>query len=241
VSFELEAGQSVAVVGASGSGKSTLARIIVGAFKPFAGDVRLDGHNIANWDPKDLGRYIGYLAQDVELLPGTITQNISRFRPDADDADVRAAAAMAHVEDLIKKMPNGYDTVIGPGGLSISGGEKQRIALARAFFGTPKLLVLDEPNSSLDRLGEKALLKALLEAKRRGITVFLITQRESIIKYVDKIMKMQDGKIIEYDDREAVMQKQAALIKQALAKNKPGDEDIAEQLRPKYQQMVAEK
>jgi len=198
ISFNLAAGESVAVIGPSGSGKSTLARIIIGAFKPFAGDVRLDGHNIINWNPQDLGGHIGYLAQDVELLPGTIAQNISRFRPDAKDDDIRRAAEMAHVEDLIKKMPQGYDTPIGPGGISVSGGEKQRIGLARAFFGDPKILVLDEPNASLDRIGENALLKALLEAKKKGITVFLITQRDSVIKVVDNIMRMKEGQIVDY-------------------------------------------
>ena len=198
ISFKLPAGQSVAVIGPSGSGKSTLARIIIGAFKPFAGDVRIDGNNISNWDPEDLGQYIGYLAQDVELLPGTIAQNISRFKPDASDEDIRHAAEMAHVEDLIKKMPHGYDTPIGPGGLAVSGGEKQRIGLARAFYGNPKILVLDEPNSSLDRIGENALLRALLEAKKNKITVFLVTQRDSVIKVVDNIMRMNDGQIIDY-------------------------------------------
>ncbi|MGI9352033.1 MAG: type I secretion system permease/ATPase [Rhizobiaceae bacterium] len=232
VSFELEAGKSVAVVGPSGSGKSTLARIIVGAFRPFAGEVRIDGHNIMNWEPGDLGRHIGYLAQDVELLPGTIAQNISRFRPDADDEMIRKAATMAHVEDLIKKMPNGYDTVIGPGGLAISGGEKQRIALARAFFGMPKLLVLDEPNSSLDKLGENALLRALVEARHNGITVFLVTQRENIIKYVDKIMRMQDGKIVDYDDRDVIVSKQAKLIKEALAQKNKAQQAVSGNANP---------
>ena len=232
VSFELEAGKSVAVVGPSGSGKSTLARIIVGAFKPFAGEVRIDGYNIMNWEPRDLGRHIGYLAQDVELLPGTIAQNISRFRPDADDEMIRKAAAMAHVEDLIKKMPNGYDTVIGPGGLAISGGEKQRIALARAFFGMPKILVLDEPNSSLDKLGENALLKALVEARQNGITVFLVTQREHIIKYVDKIMRMQNGKIVDYDDREVIVAEQAKRIKQALARKQEAKQGAPGEANP---------
>jgi len=198
ISFDLPAGESVAVIGPSGSGKSTLARIIIGAFKPFTGDVRLDGHNIMNWNPQDLGKHIGYLAQDVELLPGTIAQNISRFRPDAKDEDIRRAAEMAHVEDLIKKMPQGYDTPIGPGGISVSGGEKQRIGLARAFFGDPKILVLDEPNASLDRIGENALLQALLEAKKNRISVFLITQRDSVIKVVDNIMRMKEGQIVDY-------------------------------------------
>ncbi len=205
ISFNLAAGESVAVIGPSGSGKSTLARIIIGAFKPFAGDVRIDGNNISNWNPQDLGQYVGYLAQDVELLPGTIAQNIARFRPEAKDEDIRRAAEMAHVEDLIKKMPHGYDTPIGPGGLSVSGGEKQRIGLARAFFGDPKILVLDEPNSSLDRMGENALLRSLLEAKKSKITVFLVTQRDSVIKVVDNIMRMNDGQIVDYGPSEEVI------------------------------------
>jgi len=205
VSFKLEAGKSVAVIGPSGSGKSTLARIVVGAVKPYSGEIRLDGHNIANWDPQDLGRHVGYLAQDVELLPGTIAQNIARFRHDATDAAIRKAATMAHVEDLIKNMPQGYDTLIGPGGINVSGGEKQRIALARAFFGDPKIIVLDEPNSSLDRIGENALLRALVTAKQNSITVFLVTQRESVVQVVDKIMRFKDGRIIDYDDRDVVI------------------------------------
>lgn len=220
ISFNLEAGKTVGVIGPSGSGKSSLARILVGAVKPYAGDVRIDGHNIANWDPDDLGKHIGYLAQDVEMLPGTIAQNISRFRPDADDAEIRKAANMAHVEDLIKKMPNGYDTLIGPGGMNISGGEKQRIALARAFYGSPRILVLDEPNSSLDRIGENALLRALIEAKKNKMTVFLVTQRESVIKAVDKIMRIKDGQIIDFDDRGKVIDKHAERAQQVVAARK---------------------
>lgn len=214
LSFRLEAGKSVAVIGPSGSGKSTLARMIVGAVKPFSGDIRIDGYNIKNWDSDELGRHVGYLAQDVELLPGTVAQNIGRFRPDANDADIRAAAAIAHVEDLIKKMPQGYDTLIGPGGVTISGGEKQRIALARAFFGMPKILILDEPNSSLDRIGESALLKALIEAKKYRMTVFLITQRESVVNVVDKLMRIHDGQIVDYGDRDQVIKVHSERTKQ---------------------------
>ncbi|MDJ0613059.1 MAG: ATP-binding cassette domain-containing protein [Rhizobiaceae bacterium] len=220
LSFELEAGKSVAVIGPSGSGKSSLVRILVGAVKPYSGDVRIDGHSISNWDPDDLGKHIGYLAQDVEMLPGTIAQNISRFRADADDGEIRKAAGMAHVEDLIKRMPDGYDTVIGPGGLSISGGEKQRIALARAFYGSPRILVLDEPNSSLDRIGENALLRALIEAKKSKMTVFLVTQRESVVKAVDKIMRIKDGKIIDFDDRGKVISKHAERAQKIAANRK---------------------
>lgn len=207
VSFKLEAGESVAVIGPSGSGKSTLARIIVGAIKPRAGMVRIDGHDISNWDPEDIGQYIGYLAQDVELLPGTIAQNISRFAPNPSSQSIIEAAKLAHVEDLIKTMPRGYDTLIGPGGAQISGGEKQRIGLARAFFGNPKLIVLDEPNSSLDRFGEDALNRALLAAKERKITVFVITQRESVLARIDKIMRMRAGKISDFGDRNEIIKK----------------------------------
>lgn len=207
ISFRVEPGVAVAVLGPSGSGKSTLARMIVGASKPRAGHIRMDGHDIANWDPEDLGKHIGYLAQDVELVPGTIAQNIARFDPAAADADIVAAARNAHAEDLVARLPKGFDTLIGPGGVQLSGGEKQRIALARALYGDVRLLVLDEPNSSLDKIGEVALLKALNDARERGITVFVITQREMVLAAVDKIMRMQAGTILEYDDRDVVLER----------------------------------
>lgn len=210
VTFELEPGTSVAVLGPSGSGKSTLARIIVGAIVARVGTVRIDGNDINNWNPEDLGRHIGYLAQDVELLPGTIAQNISRFEAAPSSEAIIQAARLAHVEDMIKSMPRGYDTPIGPGGAQISGGEKQRIGLARAFFGDPCLLVLDEPNSSLDRLGEIALLKAMVEAKKKGITVFIITQRETALARVDKIMRIQAGAILDFGDRDEIIKKYSA-------------------------------
>lgn len=225
ISFKLPVGQSVAVIGPSGSGKSTLARIIIGAVKPFAGDIRIDGNNISNWDPQDLGKHVGYLAQDVELLPGTIAQNISRFRADVKDEDIIRAAKIAHVEDLIKKMPHGYDTPIGPGGIAVSGGEKQRIGLARAFFGDPKILVLDEPNSSLDRVGENALLRSLIQAKNNKITVFLVTQRESVIKVVENIMRMSDGQILDYGPSDEVIKatKERAQKRQQKLPNETGE------------------
>lgn len=207
VSFQIEPGTSVVVIGPSGSGKSTLARIIVGALKPRAGSVRLDGHDINNWDPEDLGQYVGYLAQDVELLPGTIAQNISRFEHEPNSENIIKAANIAHVADLIKSMPQGFDTLIGPGGAQLSGGEKQRIGLARAFYGNPKLLILDEPNSSLDRNGETALLKAMIDAKKNNISVMIISQRESALRVADKIMRMNEGKITDFDDRNTIIAK----------------------------------
>ncbi len=207
VSFTLNPGESVAVIGPSGSGKSTLARIIIGAVVPRGGSVRIDGHDISNWDPEELGKHVGYLAQDVELLPGTIAQNISRFESQPNPEKIIEAAKLAHVEDLIKTMPRGYDTPIGPGGAQISGGEKQRIGLARAFYGDPKLLVLDEPNSSLDRFGEVALNKALQAAKLKKITVFIITQRESALALVDKLMRIQAGTIADFGDKAEIIKK----------------------------------
>jgi ATP-binding cassette subfamily C protein len=207
ISFRLEPGESVAVLGPSGSGKSTLARMIVGAATPRAGHVRIDSHELRNWDPEELGRHIGYLAQDVDLVPGTIAQNISRFEPQADSAAIVAAARAAHVEDLIARMPHGYDTLIGPGGVQISGGEKQRIALGRALYGNPRILVLDEPNSSLDRAGELALMRALADARKNSVTIFIITQRDMVLAGVDKIMRMQNGQILEFDKREIVIER----------------------------------
>lgn len=209
VSFQLPAGRSVAVIGPSGAGKSTLAKFLVGVQQPFAGTVRLDGNDLANWDPDTLGSYVGYLAQDAQLLPGSIAQNIGRFDPSARDEDIVHAAQMAQVDELIKKLPQGYDTLVGPDGIQLSGGQKQRIALARAFFGNPKLLVLDEPNSSLDREGEKALLKALLSARKAGISVVLITQRESVLQAVDIILRMKDGTVTDFDVRDKVIRKYA--------------------------------
>lgn len=207
VSFALQPGQSVAVIGPSGSGKSTLARIIVGALKPFKGTVTIDGHDLANWKPETIGSHIGYLAQDVELLPGSVAMNIARFSLDPDPGKVVEAAKLAHAEDLIKTLPKGYDTVIGPGGVQVSGGEKQRIGLARAFYGDPRILVLDEPNANLDRIGEIALNKALAEAKKRGISVFVITQRESVFAQVDLIMRIAGGQILDYGPRDEIIAK----------------------------------
>jgi ABC-type protease/lipase transport system fused ATPase/permease subunit len=140
-------------------------------------------------------------------VPGTIAQNISRFDPSPLDSAIVTAAQSAHVEDLIQRLPRGYDTLIGPGGVQISGGEKQRIGLARALYGSPRILVLDEPNSSLDRIGELALMRSLAEARKRGVTIFIITQREMVLAGVDKIMRMQNGAILEFDAREAVLER----------------------------------
>ncbi|MCI5077135.1 type I secretion system permease/ATPase [Oricola sp.] len=240
ISFRVPAGAVVGMVGPSGAGKSTLARLLVGAIRPRSGHVRIDGADLRNWDPDHLGRHLGYLPQDVELLPGTIGQNIARFTPDHTDADIVTAAQRAHVHDLIQSMPEGYDTVIGPQGMVLSGGQRQRVGLARAFFGEPSLLVLDEPNANLDTDGDRALELALEEARRSKTTVVIVTQRRSIIEKVDALMLVRDGEIEDYGTRDEVMARQkkkaleeAARRKQAANLNKDAPPDTPDPQPPK--------
>ena len=205
VSMLLEPGEALGVVGRSGGGKSTLARILVGGLTQTAGKVRLDGAELKNWNPRQLGETIGYLPQDVELFPGTIKANIARLREDASDAQVHRAAQLAGVHEMILRLPEGYETVIGADGSPLSGGQRQRVGLARAFFGAPKLLVLDEPNANLDVAGEQALRTALKQAKAHGITVVLITQRLAILHAVDKVMVLQDGRVTGFAPTSEIM------------------------------------
>ncbi len=206
ITFGVRPGQVVAVVGPSKAGKSTLARLIVGAVKPASGSIRIDGADIASWKFDELGSHVGYLAQDVELFPGTIAQNIARFDPDATDEKIMAASRRAQVEDLILSLENNYDTIIGgASGVRLSGGERQRIALARAFYGNPKLIVLDEPNSSLDADGETALARAIFGAKDEKTTVLLITHRLSIAQQCDLVLALRDGAIDKYGPSQAVL------------------------------------
>ncbi|MGQ7793185.1 type I secretion system permease/ATPase [Faunimonas sp. B44] len=195
VSFTVEPRGSLAIVGPSRAGKSTLARLIVGALEPRSGTVRLDGASIRNWESDALGQYFGYLAQDVELLPGTIAENISRFDPDASGEAVIEAARRAHCHELILAHKDGYATQIGPGGVRLSGGERQRIGLARALFGDPRLLVLDEPNANLDGEGEAALESAIKEACDRNVTVLLITHKVSLAARCERILYLRDGRV----------------------------------------------
>lgn len=205
ISFQLEPGESLAIVGASGTGKSTLARMLVGSIVPTAGNVRLDMMDLRNWDPRQFGESVGYLPQDVQLFPATIKANIARMRADATDEAIFDAAEMADVHEMISEFSQGYETVVGIDGSPLSGGQKQRIGLARAFFGNPRLIVLDEPNSNLDARGDRALAGALMRAKERSITVVAVTQRPSLLRSVDKIMILQNGSVQAFGKRDDVM------------------------------------
>ncbi|CAM3159644.1 MULTISPECIES: type I secretion system permease/ATPase [Pseudomonas] len=204
VSFNLAAGEVLGVLGASGSGKSTLARVLVGVWPTLAGTVRLDGADIHRWDRDDLGPHIGYLPQDIELFSGSIADNIARFRQ-ADPEQVVQAAQQAGVHDLILRLPHGYDTVLGDDGSGLSGGQKQRVALARALYGGPRLIVLDEPNSNLDTVGEAALASAIMQMKAQGASVILVTHRSSALAQADKLLVLNEGRLQAFGPSQEVL------------------------------------
>jgi ATP-binding cassette subfamily C protein EexD len=214
VSFELKAGESLGIIGPSASGKSTLARALLGLWPTGGGKVRLDGADIFAWDRLKLGPHIGYLPQDIELFDGTIADNICRFG-ERDAEKIVAAAQMAGVHELVLRLPQGYDTAIGGSGGILSGGQRQRIGLARALYGLPRLLILDEPNSNLDDQGERELVAALQRAKAQGCTVIVITHRTMVLMAVDKILVLKDGVPVNFGTREQVL---AALMPQADAR-----------------------
>ena len=206
VSFALEPGEILGVVGPSAAGKSSLARVLVGVWPPAVGKVRVDGSELSQWNADQLGQHIGYLPQDVELFSGTIAENISRFgEQDADQ--IIAAAKMAGIHDIVQQMPGGYNTQIGEGGHALSGGQRQRIGLARALYGTPVLVVLDEPNASLDSDGEAALLSAVQTLRQQGSTLLLITHKTNILAIADKIMVLAAGQIQGYGTRDQILSK----------------------------------
>jgi PrtD family type I secretion system ABC transporter len=206
-SFQLEAGQGLGIIGPSGSGKSSLARLLVGVWQPLRGNVRLDGAALNQWSPDALGRHIGYLPQDVELLAGTVAQNISRFEPKPDNEAIIAAAKAVGVHDLIVRLPAGYDTPIGEQGSALSAGQAQRIALARAAYRDPFLIVLDEPNSNLDSEGEEALTKAITGIRERMGIVIVVAHRPSAIAGVDRLLMMNQGRIQAVGPKEEVLSK----------------------------------
>lgn len=205
ISFQLKPGESLAIVGDSGTGKTMLARMLVGSIIPTAGSVRLDMMDLRNWDPRQFGESVGYLPQDVQLFPASIKANIGRMREDARDEDVFDAAETADVHEMISGFAQGYETIVGMDGAPLSGGQRQRIGLARAFYGNPRLIVLDEPNSNLDANGERALAKALLRAKEKQITVVTITQRAALLQSVDKIMILHQGAVQALGTRDEII------------------------------------
>ena len=204
VSFGLKPGDALGIIGPSGAGKSCLARLLVGVWRPNSGSIRLDGIDVATWDRGDFGPHVGYVPQDVELLGGTVRENIARFGQ-ASDGDIIQAAVAANAHDLIVRLAKGYDTDVGEGGALLSGGQRQRIALARALFGSPRYIVLDEPNSNLDNDGELAMLNALQAAKQRGATIIIVAHRPSLLTFVDKLLVLKDGRGEMFGDRQAVM------------------------------------
>lgn len=206
ISFDIPAGSLVAIIGPSAAGKSTLARCLVGAWPVAQGALRIDGSEIQHWDPERLGAHIGYLAQDVELFNGTIAENIARLGP-VDEAKVLKAAKLAGVHQLVQHLPKGYDTRIGDAGVGLSGGQSQRVGLARALYGDPVLIVLDEPNANLDSAGEEALVEAIKTLKNLGKTVIVITHRPQLLTVVDRIIVLNGGAVHIDGPRDLILQK----------------------------------
>ena len=204
ISFSVPAGCVVGIIGPSAAGKSTLARALLGIWAPLQGVVRLDGADISAWDKHDLGPYIGYLPQDIELFEGSVSDNIARFTR-VDSEQVILAATTAGVHEMILLLPDGYDTVIGGDGVVLSGGQRQRIGLARALYGSPRLIILDEPNSNLDEVGDRALIAALHKIRLSGATLFVITHRTNIVSQLDRLMVMSNGGISLLGPRELVL------------------------------------
>lgn len=205
VSFEIAAGEIIGVIGPSGAGKTTLATLMVGIDAPTHGHVRLDGTDVYAWPSEDLGRYIGYLPQNVELFDGSVRDNICRLQEDASPEAIIKAADLAGLHEIIQRLPKEYDTGVGDAGTLMSGGQRQRIGLARALYGDPLLLVLDEPNSNLDSQGEEALKNTLHALKARGCTVMLIAHRINVLQHVDKVLILRDGVVHKYAPRDEVV------------------------------------
>lgn len=236
LNFSIAAGEVLGIIGPSGSGKSTLARLLVGVWPAAAGKVRLDSADVYLWNKDELGSHMGYLPQDIELFSGTVSENIARFGEINADKII-LAAKRAGIHEMILNMPEGYDTQLGDGGAGLSGGQKQRLGLARAMYDDPSLIVLDEPNSNLDDVGEQALLAALIDLRKRGKTIVLITHRTSVISVTNKILLLQDGMAKMFGTTDQVLaalaqqqqQAQQALLQQQQAKKEAAQNQAATQ------------
>ncbi|MEX0431670.1 type I secretion system permease/ATPase [Spiribacter insolitus] len=204
VAFNVEPGEGLGVIGPSAAGKSSLVRVILGIWPLLNGSVRLDGADVDQYNRDEIGPYIGYLPQDIELFEGTVSQNIARFG-EADDESIVAAAKLAGAHEMILQLPDGYDTAVGVGGNTLSAGQRQRVGLARALFGTPRLVILDEPNSNLDDAGEQALTGAVQRLKAQGVTVLVVTHRRSILAQMDKLLVLQQGQVAAFGARDEVL------------------------------------
>lgn len=204
ISFSLDPGESLGLVGPSGSGKSTLARLLTGWLPPNSGVVRLDGADLTDWPRAELGPHLGYLPQEAQLFAGTVAENIARLAECAAEAIVDAAKR-AHAHEMILGLPDGYDTRLGEGGIAISGGQRQRIALARALFGNPRLVVLDEPNAGLDTGGDQALLLALRDLKQAGVTLIVVSHKSHLLAHMDKILVLNAGRVERFGSRPQVL------------------------------------
>ena len=205
VNFRLSSGEVLGVVGPSAAGKSTLAKIITGLLPVSSGSVRLDGADIGPWLKGDLGRHLGYLPQDLQLFAGSVHENICRFRQDVDPEDVFKAAELVGIDDMVRRLPDGYDTQIGPDGVFLSAGQRQRLGLARAVFGNPALVVLDEPNSNLDAEGDAAFSAAIQSLKARGTTVVIVAHRPSALAHADKVIAMHEGRMVAFGPKADVL------------------------------------
>lgn len=221
ISLRLAAGSGLAIIGPSAAGKSTLARLIAGVWRPNSGAVRLDGADVYQWPRETFGPLIGYLPQDVEMFEGTVAQNIARLQENASEEAIIMAAQMAGAHEMILQLPNGYATEMGVGGIALSPGQRQRIGLARAFFGPPKLLVLDEPDASLDEFGRAALEGALKQAREMQITTVLITHHRSLLRYIDNLMVLRDGLIEKFGPTQEVLSEIMKASQAKLASNQP--------------------
>jgi ATP-binding cassette subfamily C protein/ATP-binding cassette subfamily C protein EexD len=211
VSFAVKPGEAIAVVGPSGAGKSSLVRALVGVWQPLSGAIRLDGAELQHWDQDDLGRHLGYLPQSVELFAGTIAENIARFQEGVDAEEVINAAKLARAHQMIQNLPDGYDTQIGVGGRQISGGQRQRVGLARAIFGSPALIILDEPNSNLDSEGEEALAQAIAELKAQGKAIIVVSHKMSLVALADKTLVLAEGRMRAFGPTRDVLQPKPAV------------------------------